>query len=132
MKTSIKSAVIALGFFCLSAQAQIAVVTGADGPTITKEQLANVYLGRSKDFKPLDLPEGNAIREAFYRKSTDRDIAQIKAVWARVIFSGQGKPPVIVPDASAVKKALGADQQAVGYIPKSEVDGSVKVLMTLD
>jgi len=132
MNSLIKSAVLALGFSCLTAYAQVVVVTGPNGPEVTKDQLTNVYLGRSKDFKPLDLPEGDATRDAFYRKGTEREPSQVKALWARVVFSGKGQAPLILPDAGSIKKAVNSDAKAVGYIPKSEVDGSVKVLMTLE
>lgn len=123
---------IFLSMAALSAQAQVAVVTGPGGAAITKDQLANIYLGRSFDLKPVDLPEGNATREAFYKKATDRDQAQIKAVWSRVVFTGKGQAPAVQPDAAAVKKAVAADPKAIGYIDKAAVDGSVKVVLTLD
>jgi len=117
---------------CVAAQAQIAVITGPGGAAISKEQLANIYLGRSFDLKPVDLPEGNATREAFYKKATDRDQAQVKAVWSRVVFTGKGQAPAVQADAGAVKKAVAADPKAIGYIDKAAVDGSVKVVLTLD
>ena len=38
--------------------------------------------------------------------------------------------PKEVGDSAAVKKAVAADPKAIGYIEKSAVDGSVKVLYT--
>ncbi|MES2091944.1 MAG: hypothetical protein V4532_18475 [Pseudomonadota bacterium] len=111
---------------------QIVVITGPGGAAISKDQLANVYLGKSFDLKPVDLPEGNALREQFYKKATDRDQSQIKAVWSRILFTGKGQPPLMLPDAAAVKKAVSTDPKAIGYIDKAAVDGSVKVVLTLD
>ena len=62
-------------------------------------------LGRNTTLRLLDLPVSNELRDAFYGKSTDRDAAQVKAVWSRIIFTGQGQPPKKLPDAAAVKKA---------------------------
>ena len=115
-----------------SAQAQIAVVSGPGGAAVNKDQLSNIYLGRSFELKPVDLPEGNAIRDQFYTKLTGRDQAQIKAVWARVVFTGKGQAPLMLPDAAAIKKAVATDPKAIGYIDKAAVDGSVKVLMMLE
>ena len=114
------------------ARADIVVVMGAGGTALSKDQLANIYLGRTFDYKPVDLPEGNALRDQFYKKATDRDPAQIKAVWSRIIFTGKGQPPAVVPDAAAVKKAVAADPKGIGYIDKSAVDATVKVVLTLD
>lgn len=115
-----------------SAFAQIVVVTGPDGPQLSKDKIVNGYIGRSFEFKPLDLPENSAVRDNFYRKLIDREPTQVKALWARVVFTGKGQSPLILPNADTVKKALATDPKAVGYIEKSAVDSSVKVLLTLD
>jgi hypothetical protein len=110
----------------------VVVVVAAGAPSPSKDEIANVYLGRSTDLKPLDLPESNPVRQFFYKKATDRDSAQVKAVWARINFTGRGKPPKELPDATAVKKAVAADPKAIGYILKSDVDSTVKVILSFD
>ncbi len=127
-------AILAAGMLMASAasQAQVAVVAGAGVGAVNKDQLANLYLGRSFEYKLVDLPEGNATREQFYKKLADRDQAQIKAMWARVIFTGKGQAPQVANDAAAVKKALTADPKAIAYIDKAAVDSSLKVLLSLD
>jgi hypothetical protein len=55
----------------------------------------------------------------FYRKVTGQDLAQVKATWSRLIFTGRGLPPKELPDAEAIKKAVAADPKAIGYIEKS-------------
>jgi hypothetical protein len=110
---------------------ELVVVMSANAAPVTKEYIADVYLGRSNALKPLDLPESNELRDAFYRKVTDRDAAQIKAVWSRIIFTGQGHPPKELPDPAAVKKAVASDPKMVGYIDNSDVDASVKVVLSL-
>lgn len=115
-----------------SAFAQIVVITGPDGPQLTKDKIVNGYLGRSFEFKPLDLPENSAPRDNFYRKLIDREPTQVKALWARVVFTGKGQSPLMLPNADTVKKAVVSDPKAVGYIEKSAVDATVKVLLTLD
>ena len=109
----------------------IVVVIGPGAEPLTKDQVTDIYLGRSKAFKPLDLPESNPARDAFYRRATDRDASQDKAVWSRIIFTGQGQPPKELPDSTAVKKAVAADPKLVGYIDKADVDASVKVVLVL-
>ncbi|RZI84218.1 MAG: hypothetical protein EOP38_09860 [Rubrivivax sp.] len=129
---SARLAFAALALACSGAQAQIAVVMNAAAAPITKDQLSNLYLGRSADLKPVDQPEGTPIRAEFYKKATDRDLAQVKAIWSKIIFTGRGQPPLVLPDAAAVKKAVGTDPKAIGYIEKSAVDASVKVVYSLD
>ncbi|QJW84878.1 hypothetical protein HK414_18640 [Ramlibacter terrae] len=56
----------------------------------------------------------------------------MKATRARLVFSGKAQAPRQLPDAAAVRKAVAADPKAVGYIEKTAVDSSVKVLLSLD
>lgn len=112
--------------------AEIVVIGNPGGAALTKEQIADVYLGKSQAATPLDLPEAAATRAEFYKRATGRDLAQVKSTWSRVVFTGKGQPPKELPDAAAVKKAVAADPKAIGYIEKSAVDGSVKTLLTLE
>jgi hypothetical protein len=121
-----------LGLASAANAGDVVVVMAAGAPAPSKEVIANVYLGRSTELKPLDLPESSAARQFFYKKATDRDAAQVKAVWSRITFTGQGKPPKELADAAAVKKAVAADPKAIGYILKSDVDSTVKVILSLE
>jgi ABC-type phosphate transport system substrate-binding protein len=129
----LKSGLLVAALFAAPvAFAQVAVVMAPGSPALSKDQVANVYLGRSFDLKPIDQPESSAVRAQFYKKATDRDLAQVKATWSRIIFTGKGQPPKELPDDAAVKKAVAADPKAIGYIDKSAVDGSVKAVLILD
>ena len=134
MKHLIKQAVacVVLAGGAFAAHAQIAVVMNPSAAPLSKDQVANIYLGRSFDLKPVDLPESSPVREQFYKKATDRDLSQVKATWSRIVFTGKGQPPKEQADAAAVKKAVSADPKAIGYIEKSAVDASVKVVLSLD
>lgn len=128
----------------ISVGAGLCLVLGAGGATelvvighpgaaaLTRDQVADVYLGKSQAALPLDLPEAAPARAEFYKKATGRDLAQVKSAWSRVVFTGRGQPPRELPDATAVKKAVASDTKAIGYIEKSAIDGSVKTLLTLE
>ena len=75
------------------ARSQIAVVVAPGAPMLTRAQVVNLYLGRAKDLKLLDLPEDSATREVFYRIAVERDRAQMKAIWSRIVFTDKGQPP---------------------------------------
>lgn len=115
-----------------AAAAGIAVIGHPSAAPMSKDQIADAYLGKSQGATLLDQPESAAIRAEFYTKATGRDLAQVKATWSRLTFSGKGQPPKELPDAAGVKKAVAADPKAIGYIDKTAVDASVKVLLSLD
>jgi hypothetical protein len=132
LRTSIRALIAILAVGVQAHAGEIVVVMGPGAAALTKDQVANVYLGRNSTLKPVDLPESNPLREVFYKKATDRDPAQIKAVWSRLTFTGQGQPPREVSNSAAIKKAVAADPKAVGYIDKADLDASVKVVLTLN
>lgn len=112
--------------------ADVVVIGNPSAAPLTKDQVADIFLGKSQSYVPIDQVESAPIRAEFYKKATGRDPAQIKALWSRLIFSGKAQPPKEVADSGAVKKAVATDPKAIGYIEKSAVDGSVKVLTSIE
>ena len=110
----------------------IVVIVNPAAKPISKEQIADLYLGRTAGLTPVDQTVGSAIYVQFYKKVTGRDVAQVKAIWSRILFTGRGLPPKQLPDSEAVKKAVAANPNTVGYIEKSAVDATVTVALPLD
>lgn len=113
------------------AMADVVVVTGAASSvsSLTKDQVADVFLGRSAALTPLDQPESSPLREEFYTKVTGKTAAQAKSFWAKLAFTGKGTPPKEGASSAEIKKALAGNPALVSYIEKSAVDGSVKTLL---
>ncbi|WP_227869718.1 MULTISPECIES: type 2 periplasmic-binding domain-containing protein [Undibacterium] len=120
--------------------AQMVVVAGINSPAkvLTREQTAALFLGKSSQLPGAGIPvlidqvETVEARQMFYTKVTDKTAAQVKAVWSRLVFSGKGSPPKEVANSAEVKKMVAANPDAIGYIEKSAVDGTVKILFTID
>lgn len=130
-KHPLAAAALAIASFASQAADLVVVANPAVGP-LTKDQVADLFLGKSQAFTPIDQPDSSAAYADFYRKATGRDVAQVKATWSRLVFSGKGQAPKQLPDSGAVKKAVAADPKAVGYIEKNAVDASVKVLFPIE
>jgi hypothetical protein len=112
--------------------ADIVVIGHPSAAALTKEQVSDLFLGKNQNLTPLDINDSAPLYAEFYRKATGRELAQVKSTWSRIVFTGKGQAPKQLPDAAAVKKAVAADPKAVGYIEKSAVDGTVKVVLSLD
>jgi len=125
---------VAAGLTCLAlaSHAELVVIANPAVGPLTKEQVSDLFLGKSQAFTPLDQPEAAPIYADFYKKATGRDVAQVKSTWSRVVFSGKGQAPKQLADSAAVKKAVAADPKAVGYVEKTAVDASVKAVLSLD
>lgn len=120
-----------------AAMADVVAVVSSRSPLteLSKNQVVDIFLGRVSRFPdgeqalPIDQAEGSAARDEFYAKFAGKSAAQIKAHWAKIIFTGRGQPPGEVPNSIEVKKLVIKNSHAIGYIEKNLVDGSVKVLL---
>jgi len=130
-KTLCLLAVTQLMISAAHADSQIVVIVNPAAANLTQKQVADLFLGKIKIYKPLDLPNSAPAKAEFYEKVSGHDLSQVKATWSRLLFTGEAQPPKELPDAAAVKKAVAADPKAVGYIFKSDVDGTVKVILEL-
>lgn len=122
-----------LGLMTLSQAAlaqSVAVIVNPKNAGVSAEQVSNIFLGKSNDLVGVDLPDGNAVRDAFYQKATGKDGAQLKAYWAKLVFTGKAQPLKEMANDAEVKKFVAANPNAIGYIDKGAVDGSVKVVLT--
>ncbi|HEU4846441.1 MAG TPA: hypothetical protein VFT05_19395 [Burkholderiaceae bacterium] len=134
MKSMMTSLLLAaLAAAALPASAETVVIVSQKNPAtrMFSEQAAQFFLGKSAMFTPIDQAEGSPIRAEFYHKVADKDPAQVKAIWSKLVFTGKGTPPKEYNSDAEVRKAVAADPKAIGYISKAAVDDTVKVILTL-
>ena len=121
----------------VSTHAEVVVIVSANSPvtSLTAEQTAKIFLGKTNTFPddgealPIDQAEGNAVRDEFYSKVVHKNPSQLAAYWAKVIFTGDGRPPVKLKSNFAVRKAVADNPQAIGYIDKRAVNKTVRVIL---
>lgn len=116
----------------------VVVVSAKSGATaLSADQVSDIFLGKANALPgagqavPIDQSDTSGVREEFYQKATSKNPAQVKAYWAKQIFSGKGQPPKEVGDSAAVKTLLASNPNMIGYIDKAAVDASVKVLLSI-
>lgn len=128
-----------LSFALMSAMAGTEVVV-IGSPEIEPSDLSdktirNLYLGKTVQLdngarvEVVDLPSGSQIREDFYQKVVGKDTTQIKAYWAKRIFTGKGTPPKTRMDEQAVIRWVNEGRGRIGYVSAGAVNETVKVLM---
>ena len=118
------------------AAADVVVVVSAQSEVsqLQRVQVENIFLGRTyrlpggADAIPLDLEEGTSERDEFYLKLVGRTAAQIKSHWAKLIFTGRGRPPAVVSDYVELINRLITNPNAIGYMDSSQVDVRVKIV----
>jgi ABC-type phosphate transport system substrate-binding protein len=138
-KVNLGLAALALCITSAAARAELVVIVSSKNPTstISVEQAADIFLASTSTFPagtpatPINLAEGASQRDEFYSKVTGKSPAQVKGYWSKLIFTGKGHPPKEGPDSATVKKMVADNPNAIGYIEKSAVDASVKVILTV-
>ena len=135
MKTTIGKLLLAAGLCACAAPsfaAEIVVIVNPKNPAtrMFSEQAGQFFLGKSTLFTPVEHTDG-PLRNEFYKKVLDKDSTQVKAIWSKLVFTGKASAPKEYASSAEVKKAVAADPSAIGYIEKSQVDDTVKVILTV-
>jgi ABC-type phosphate transport system substrate-binding protein len=115
------------------ALAELVIVVNPQNPAtrMFPSQAAQFFLGGSVLFTPIEQAETSAIRAEFYKKVLEKEPAQVQAIWSKIAFTGKGKVPKEYKSSAEVKKAISENANAIGYIEKSAVDDTVKVIATI-
>jgi ABC-type phosphate transport system substrate-binding protein len=140
MRRSLKLfAAIAVFGFSSVAFAEIAVIVNpsAGFDSLTEDDVARIFLGKSKSFPggaqavPVNQNEGAAARDRFNEGVCKKNASQYKAYWSQLVFTGKGTPPKDAGDDAAVKALVAANPNMIGYVDAGAVDASVKVVFKL-
>ncbi|MGO4382262.1 phosphate ABC transporter substrate-binding protein [Pseudoduganella sp. RAF53_2] len=123
----------------LAAAAELVVVVSARSPvtTMRADQVADIFLADSLRFpdgreaSAIDLSVGSPLRDEFYAKVANRSPALMKAYWTKMIFTGRGQPPRELPNSAAVRKLVADNPAMIGYIERSALDNSVRVVLVV-
>ena len=92
--------------------------------------IQNHASGAGKDKDLVKLEAVMPLMDEFYKKVLDKEAGQVKALWSKLVFTGKATMPKEVAGSAAVKAAVAANPKAIGYIEKSAVDATVKVVFT--
>lgn len=131
--------VAGVAFVGVSAKADIAIIAHPSNAEtrLTVEEVKQLYLGRLTSLPQggkavlVDHKDGSATKEQFLAKVLNKTASELKAHWSRLIFSGGGVPPAVIGGDQDVKSWVARNPNGVGYIDRTVVDGTVKVLLTV-
>jgi hypothetical protein len=114
----------------------IAIVVDRDNPAsdIGLEELRSLFLGRRGEWPdgtravPIDLEPGAPPRRAFCSTVLRMSEDQYERYWVDQRVRGAGAGPRALSSPGLVLRLVARVRGAVGYVPLSRVDGTVKVL----
>jgi ABC-type phosphate transport system substrate-binding protein len=136
MKRSSKTMIaagLAFAVVLQQARADVVVIVSAQSSTanITPGQISRVYQGISNTMTPLDIADPSIARREFYAKVVGKDDAQVKARRLSLVITGKGSAPKELSSGAEVVKAVAADPNAIGYVDRSYVNMTVKIVYTV-
>ena len=132
-----------LGFLLLAAasagerESVAVIVNPARRVELSVDDLAQIYLRRRRFWDdgapvvPLNLSSTDPLRERFSRLVLRQSDVRLAEYWNRQYFYGIF-PPTTLVSTEAMRRYVASDPNAIGYLPASQVDGSVRVLLHLD
>lgn len=104
---------------------------------LSVDDVAQIYLRRKRfwgdgaPIVPLNIAAGTPLREAFSKIVLRQDEARLADYWNRQYFYGI-LPPATLASTQAILRYVASDPNALSYVPATEVDGSVRVVLRLD
>jgi ABC-type phosphate transport system substrate-binding protein len=132
---SMMLAVVMVAIATAACAGEIAVITnpGNQVSALSEQEAKNIYLGKKttwSDGTPVVVytQANQALTEQFTQTIVKKSAQQFDLHWRKALFTGQGTPPQEVKDSEQMKKMVGGQKGAIGYVLATEVDGSVKKL----
>lgn len=136
-KRALRHALLSLLLICstVEANAEVVLVVAKNSPieSLSRHEVEDIFMGaatrlpRIGKVTPLDRSE-DRLRADFYQSYIGKDLPQVKAHWAKFIFTGRGYPPKTVATVEELKQALQKNPNAIGYVTPDKVDDTMKVL----
>jgi len=144
-KTGMALVTVLLGIFSftVSAVADVVVIVNlASGvSSLSTKEIKKIFPGEKKKLpdgnngSPVGQDEGSAMRSVFNDSVLSKSSNPLKVYGSKIIFSGKGSPPDSMADSVAdntAVKSWGAEHKnGIGYVDSSQVDASVKVVLTV-
>ncbi|HSW12205.1 MAG TPA: hypothetical protein VLI06_05150 [Solimonas sp.] len=118
------------------AEPLVVIVNPASGvEKLSREEAVNIFMGRYRKLPsgilafPIDIGSQSPERQQFYRLLVRKDLPEIDAYWARLVFSGQTSPPLQAPDGATAVQLVASNRSAIAYVDRALVDARVKVVI---
>jgi hypothetical protein len=123
---------IAAGARTSGAQTAVIAHRSSSFNNVSAEALRRVFLGKTtvtESGQPIVLVELTPIRGRFSKSLLGLSADEFRRRWVGMVFRGDALGfPFELNDAAAVKKFVAEHPGAVGYIPASEMDDTIKTL----
>ena len=144
MRVKLASLIWAALAYCLLSLNSVAFAQSDDivlvvNPAITEQSISQstartifgMRLHSWKDYslKVFVLSDDDPIHNMFTKQILGMFPHQLRWAWDRQVFSGTGRAPIMVNTEEEMRKSIASTPGAIGYLRRSQVDGTVHELL---
>ncbi len=135
MKRLISSFILVSSFMLpafASAEVEV-IVHPSNGAALDLDSIQRIFLGKTRAFPgggeavAISAKEGSPEETEFTEKVLSKTPKQLKAYWAKMVFTGKGTPPRQVDSTAEMLQLISANPNLIGFVPAGSANGSVKV-----
>ena len=101
---------------------------------LSHREVLDIFMGRNRKLssgevaEPIDLSKKSSECEWFYWHLTGKSLGEIRAYWARLVFTGRASPPVEVQNQAEALQKVAENRNALAYINRSMLTPQVKTV----
>ncbi len=136
MKLLLSSIVLASTLFLSAfATAEVEVIVHpSNNAALDQDSIQRIFLGKTRAFPgggeavAISAKEGSPEEAEFTEKVLSKSPKQLKAYWAKMVFTGKGTPPRQIDSAAEMVKLISANPNLIGFIPAGTGGSGVKVV----
>jgi len=117
----------------------VVVITSEDNKeNITEDDVRNIFLGKVGEFssgkkaEPLNIISTDPSYEIFSRRVLRKSPSQLRAYWAKRVFTGKGLPPVVVGTKEELLEAVTEKDSRISYVELNGEYKGIRMVLLLD
>lgn len=110
----------------------VVVGRGSAVSAVSAYEIGHVFLGRLSGLSgvgtvhPMELRDDHDARLRFHAEIAGMSEHKLRAHWAAMVLTGRARPPQRMGSIEELKERLKADAQAIAYVRREHLDGSLK------
>ena len=136
MKKLISLIVLTSGvIFSAMAAAEVEVIVHpSNAAALDKDSISRIFLGKTRGYPgggeaiPVSMGKGNASFDEFTQGVLGKSSKQLKAYWAKMVFTGKGTPPKEIGSAAELSGLVANNPNIIGFVPAGSAGAGVKVV----
>ena len=128
--TALLALILASGAF-----AEVSVIVHpSNASALDKDAISRIFLGKTRGFPgggdaiPVSFKDGSATSKEFTKSVLKKSPKQLKAYWAKMIFTGKGTPPKQLELDSEMVDLVSKNPSFIGYVASGNEGAGVKVV----